>query len=55
MTAATVLGLLSLLLGMAGEGNHAVAAYTQLQMKEAPRLLKLPETECSTIWIRLPS
>ena len=54
MTAATVLGLLSLLLGMSGEGIHAVSAYTQLHMKEAPRLRRLPETECPTIWIRRP-
>ena len=39
----------------AGEANDAVLACTQDKMKNAPRLLKLRDTERSTIWIRLPS
>ena len=39
---------------MAGEANDAVPSYTQVQMKGAPRLLKLSETERPTNWIRLP-
>ena len=43
---------LSHLLGMAGQAHDA--ACTQVKMKHVPRLLKLRETECPTIWMRLP-
>ena len=54
MNAAKVLDTKSRLLGMAGEANDADSRYTQVKMKGASRLLKLPETECFTIWIKLP-
>ena len=31
-----------------------VSADTQVKMKDAPTLLKVPETECTAIWRRLP-
>ena len=54
MTAKDVPDTESCLLRKLGEANDAVTAFTQVNMKDAPRLLKLRETECSTIWIRLP-
>ena len=43
----------SWLSGMSGEANEndVVSAYTQVNMSDASRLLKLPETECTTVWI----
>ena len=32
----------------------AVSAYTQVNMEDAPKLLKIPKSECPDIWIRLP-
>ena len=32
----------------------AVSAYTQVKMEDAPKLLKIPKSECPGIWIRLP-
>ena len=31
-----------------------VTAYTQVEMEDAPTLLKIPKSECPDIWIRLP-
>ena len=53
MIAAHILDTISLLPGMARAANDAVPAYTRVKMKDAPKLLKLPETECSTIWIKV--
>ena len=30
------------------------SAYTQVKLENAPRLLKIPESECPDVWIRLP-
>ena len=32
----------------------AASAYTQVKMEDAPKLLKVPKSECPDIWIRLP-
>ena len=29
-------------------------AYTQVKMEDAPRLLRIPRSECPDVWIRLP-
>ena len=42
------------LLGCAGQAADAVSAYTQVKMEDAPKLLKIPKSECPDIWIRLP-
>ena len=34
--------------------RHAVSAYTQVKMEDAPKLLKNPKSECPDIWIRPP-
>ena len=54
MTDAQALDTISLLSGMSGEVNDAVSACSQVKMSDADRLLSLPETECPTVWIRLP-
>ena len=54
MTAAKVMNVISRLPGCAGQAADAVSAFTQVLMEDAPKLLKIPESECPDIWIRLP-
>ena len=54
MTAAKIMDIISRLRGCAGQAADAVSAETQVQMKDAPKLLKIPKSECPDIWIRLP-
>ena len=54
MTAAKVMDVISRLPGCAGQAADAVSAYTQVKMEDAPSLLKISNSECPDIWIRLP-
>ena len=54
MTAAKVMDIISRLAGCAGQAGDAVSAYTQVKVEDAPKLLKIPKSECPDIWIRLP-
>ena len=54
MTAAKVMDIISRLPGCSGQAADAVSAYTQVKMEDAPKLLKIPKSECPDIWIRLP-
>ena len=54
MTAAKVMDIISRLPGCSGQAADAVSAKTQVRMEDAPKLLKIPNSECSDIWIRLP-
>ena len=54
MTAAKVMDMISRLPGCAGQAADAVSAYTQVKMEDAPKLLKIPKSECPDMWIRLP-
>ena len=54
MTAAKVMDNISRLPGCSGQAADAVSAYTQVKMEDAPKLLKIPKSECPDIWIRLP-
>ena len=54
MTAAKVMDIISRLPGCDGQAADAVSAYTQERMGDAPKLLKIPKSECPDIWIRLP-
>ena len=54
MTAAKVMDIISRLPGCDGQAADAVSAYTQVIMEDAPKLLKIPKSECPDIWIRLP-
>ena len=55
MTAAKVMENLSGLPGCAGQAADAVSAYTQVKMRDATTLLKIPKSECPDVWIRLPN
>ena len=52
MTAAKVMDIR--LPGCAGQAADAVSSYTQVKMEDAPKLFKIPKSECPDIWIRLP-
>ena len=52
MIAAKIMDIISRLLGCAGQAADAVPAYTQVKMEDAPKLLKIPKSECPDIWIR---
>ena len=54
MTAAQVMDIISRLLGCAGQAADAVSTCTQVKMEDAPKLMKIPKSECPDIWIRLP-
>ena len=54
MTAAKVMDIISRLPGCAGQAADAISSYTQVKMEDASTLLKLPQSECPDIWIRLP-
>ena len=54
MTAAKIMDIISRLPGCDGQAADAVSAYTQVKMKDAHKLLKIPKSECPDIWIRLP-
>ena len=54
MTAAEVMDVVARRPDCDGHAADAVSAYTQVKMEEAPRLLKIPKSECPDIWIHLP-
>ena len=54
MTAAKVMDIISRLPWCAGQAADAVSSYTHVKMEDAPKLLKIPKSECPDIWIRLP-
>ena len=54
MTAAKIMDIISRLPGCDGQAADAVSACTQVKMEDAPKLLKIPKSECPDIWIRLP-
>ena len=53
MTAAKIMDVIARLPGCDGQAADAVSAYTQVKMEDAHKLLKIPESECPDIWIRL--
>ena len=54
MTATKVMDIISGLPGCAGHAADAVSAFSQVNMEDAPKLLKIPKSECPDTWIRLP-
>ena len=54
MTAAKIMDIISRLPGCDGQAADVVSAYTQVKMEDAPKLLKIPKSECPDIRIRLP-
>ena len=49
-----VMDIISRLPGCDGQAADAVSACTQVKMDVAPKLLKIPKSECPDIWIRPP-
>ena len=49
-----IMDIISRLPGCARQAADAVSAYTRVKMEDAPKLLKIPTSECPDIWIRLP-
>ena len=41
-------------LDCAGQASDAVSANAQVKVEDAPKLFKLPESECPAIWIKSP-
>ena len=54
MTAAKVMDIIARLLDHSGQAADAVSNYTQVRMKDTPKLLTIPKSECPALWIRLP-
>ena len=54
MTAAKIMDIISRLPGCDGQAADAISAKTQVKMEDAPKLLKIPKSECPDIRIRLP-
>ena len=54
MTVAKIMDIISRLSVCGGQAAGAVSAYTQVKMEDAPKLLKIPISECPDIRIRLP-
>ena len=54
MTAAKVMDVTERLPGCAGQAADALSGCIQVKMEDASKLLKLPQSECPDIWIRLP-
>ena len=54
MIAAKVMDVIARLPDCDGQAADAVSAYTQVKLKDAPRLLEIPKSECPDVWIRLP-
>ena len=54
MTAAKVMDIISRLPGCDGQAADAVSAETRVKMEDAPKLSKIPKSECPDIWMRLP-
>ena len=54
MIAAKVMDVISRLPGCAGQAADAVSACIQVKMEDAPKLLKIPKSDCPDMWIRQP-
>ena len=54
MTATKVMNVIVRLPDCAGQAADAISAHTQLKMEAAPRLLKIPKSACSGVWVRRP-
>ena len=54
MTAARIMDVIARLPGCDGQTADAVSAYTQVKLEDAPKILKIPKSECPDVWMRLP-
>ena len=53
MTAAKVMDVIARQPECDGQAADAISAYTQVEMEDAPKLLKIPKSECPDVRIRL--
>ena len=54
MTEAKVMDIICRLPGCAGQAADAVSAFSKVKVEDAPKLLKIPKSECPNSWVRLP-
>ena len=54
MPAAKVMDVIARQPDCAGQAADAVSACTHVKLEDAPKLLKIPKSECPDLWIRLP-
>ena len=54
MTAVKIFDVIARLPDCDEQAADAVSAHIQVKLEDAPRLLKIPKSECPDIWIRLP-
>ena len=54
MTAAKVMDVIARLPDCDEQRTNAVSAKTQFKLEDAPRLLRIPKSECPDVWIRHP-
>ena len=54
MIAAKLMGVIARIPDCVGQAADAVSAYTQVELEDALRLLRIPNSECPDFWIRLP-
>ena len=54
MSAAKVMDVVARLPDCDGQAADAVSAHTSVKLEDAPTLVKIPNSECPAVWIRLP-
>ena len=54
MTAAKVMDVIARVQDCDGQPAEEISAHPHVTMEHAPRLLKIPKSECPDFWIRLP-
>ena len=54
VTAAKVMDVIAGLPDCDGQAAEEIAAYTQVKLEDAPKLLRIPRSECPDIWVRFP-
>ena len=53
MTVAKIMDVIAKLPDCEGQAADAQSAYTHVRLEDAPRLLKIPKSECPDLWTRL--
>ena len=54
MTAAKVMDVIARLPDCDGQEADAISSYTLVKLEDAPRLLRIPKSQCPDVWTRLP-
>ena len=53
-TAAKVMDVIARVPACDGQPADAISPYIQVKMEDAPKIFKIPKSECPDVWIRLP-